>query len=673
MYDRLDELGIDFSVLYPTKGFGIAGIEDPEIRQGVCRGFNDYYADTYAQYADRMAPAGVIPMHTPDEAVAELEHCKAIGLKVVGFPEGVTRPIPNPDPGNVTPFMYPGQAWWFDHFGIDSAYDYDPVWAKAEELGFAITCHGGLGNMPTGSFVSRTNYSYNHIGSFAQRMHHMCKSLFMGGITTRFPRLNIAFLECGVGWAAILLADLLEHWEKRNPEALPSLDPAAIDWALARAADPHPRRRGPAGRSRRHRPRRRHAGASRHGRAARRAATTGASSTCPPSASWSTASCPGSSSGARPTTARSPTPSRKANPFGARLQPVFSSDLAHWDVEDMSEVVAEAFGLVRKGVLEEQDFREFVFENPARLLLGQNPDIFVGTAVEAATRPLADGRPRRAVGGRRLMAAAGATVTVLRGGTVVDGTGGAGRRGRRRAGRRAHRRGRPRPRRARRAPRSSTARGWSSRPGFIDPHTHYDAQVLWDPELTPSSWHGVTTVVVGNCGFGIAPTRPEHRPTILRVLENVEGMPLDALEAGIPWTFETFPEYLDAVERQTARHQRGRAARPHAAAVLRAGRRRHRAGRHHRRGRPHGGTSSPRHSTPGPWASPPRAPSRTSVPTASRCPAGCATSTRSAPWRGCSAASTRARSSRRGGPTCSSRSSPTSPGRSTVRCRGRRS
>jgi N-acyl-D-amino-acid deacylase len=87
-------------------------------------------------------------------------------------------------------------------------------------------------------------------------------------------------------------------------------------------------------------------------------------------------------------------------------------------------------------------------------------------------------------------------------------------------------------------------------PGFIDPHTHYDAQVLWDPEVTPSSWHGVTTVVVGNCGFGIAPTRPEHRPTILRVLENVEGMPLDALEAGLPWTFETFPEYLDAVADQ---------------------------------------------------------------------------------------------------------------------------
>jgi N-acyl-D-amino-acid deacylase len=85
-------------------------------------------------------------------------------------------------------------------------------------------------------------------------------------------------------------------------------------------------------------------------------------------------------------------------------------------------------------------------------------------------------------------------------------------------------------------------------PGFIDPHTHYDAQVLWDPGLTPSTWHGVTTVVMGNCGFGIAPTRPADRGTVMRVLENVEGMPLAALEAGIPWTFETFPEYLDALD-----------------------------------------------------------------------------------------------------------------------------
>lgn len=85
-------------------------------------------------------------------------------------------------------------------------------------------------------------------------------------------------------------------------------------------------------------------------------------------------------------------------------------------------------------------------------------------------------------------------------------------------------------------------------PGFIDVHTHYDAQILWDGDLTPSSWHGVTSVVMGNCGFGVAPTRPEHRDTIARTLENVEGMALDALEAGIDWCFESFPEYLRAID-----------------------------------------------------------------------------------------------------------------------------
>jgi len=86
-------------------------------------------------------------------------------------------------------------------------------------------------------------------------------------------------------------------------------------------------------------------------------------------------------------------------------------------------------------------------------------------------------------------------------------------------------------------------------PGFIDIHTHYDAQVFWDPALTPSSWHGVTSVVAGNCGFTIAPCRPEHRELIGRTLQHVEDMDLDTLEAGIPWDFETFPEYLDSVAR----------------------------------------------------------------------------------------------------------------------------
>jgi N-acyl-D-aspartate/D-glutamate deacylase len=86
-------------------------------------------------------------------------------------------------------------------------------------------------------------------------------------------------------------------------------------------------------------------------------------------------------------------------------------------------------------------------------------------------------------------------------------------------------------------------------PGFVDIHTHYDAQILWDPDLTPSCWHGVTSLVMGNCGFGIAPTRPEDRETIARTLENVEGMAFDALVAGIDWSFESFPEYLAAIDR----------------------------------------------------------------------------------------------------------------------------
>ena len=90
-------------------------------------------------------------------------------------------------------------------------------------------------------------------------------------------------------------------------------------------------------------------------------------------------------------------------------------------------------------------------------------------------------------------------------------------------------------------------------PGFVDIHTHFDAQVTWDPDLTPSCWHGVTTAVMGNCGFGIAPTRPENRRSIMRTLENVEGMSFEALEAGIDWSFESFPEYLDQLDRRPKR------------------------------------------------------------------------------------------------------------------------
>jgi len=87
-------------------------------------------------------------------------------------------------------------------------------------------------------------------------------------------------------------------------------------------------------------------------------------------------------------------------------------------------------------------------------------------------------------------------------------------------------------------------------PGFIDIHTHYDAQVFWDPAMTPSCFHGVTTVVAGNCGFSIAPTRASDRDLIAHTMEKVEDMDPDTLKTGIPWDFESFPEYLDSIRKR---------------------------------------------------------------------------------------------------------------------------
>ena len=101
-----------------------------------------------------------------------------------------------------------------------------------------------------------------------------------------------------------------------------------------------------------------------------------------------------------------------------------------------------------------------------------------------------------------------------------------------------------------RGERELDATGCAVAPGFIDIHTHYDAEVFWDPALRPSSYHGVTSVVAGNCGFTIAPTRPDHHDVIVHTLENVEDMDPATLAAGVAWEFETFPEYLDAVQRR---------------------------------------------------------------------------------------------------------------------------
>jgi N-acyl-D-aspartate/D-glutamate deacylase len=89
-------------------------------------------------------------------------------------------------------------------------------------------------------------------------------------------------------------------------------------------------------------------------------------------------------------------------------------------------------------------------------------------------------------------------------------------------------------------------------PGFVDVHTHYDAQVFWDPAISPSCFHGVTTVVGGNCGFSVAPLTDESGPYLMRMLSRVEGMPLASLEEGVPWNWRSFAEYLDALEGKLA-------------------------------------------------------------------------------------------------------------------------
>lgn len=388
LHERLGELGIDFAVLYPTKGLGSARYDDEDLRRGVCRGMNDYYADVYGPFADRMAVGGIVPMHTPGEAIDELRHCAEIGLKVVGIPEGVWRPIP--EPAGDSPWLTPGQTHWFDNFGLDSEHDYDPVWAEMVALGYPLVSHGGLGQIAPNQYLSISNYSANHMGAFRDKMYQLCKSLYMSGVTRRFPTLGLAFLECGVGWAAILLADVVEHWEKRRPSALAQLDPATIDWSLladlfdrygaellARVNGDGDGGRGGGGVEAALRTLPTPGVAPEERDDWRHLAASGPEDLVELFAPRMYFGCEADDRSVA--MAFSP-----ANPHGARLRPVFSSDIAHWDVPDMAGVVAESWELVEDGLLTGDQYRQFVFENPVELFTRANPAFFAGTAVEDA-------------------------------------------------------------------------------------------------------------------------------------------------------------------------------------------------------------------------------------------------------------------------------------------------
>jgi N-acyl-D-amino-acid deacylase len=136
---------------------------------------------------------------------------------------------------------------------------------------------------------------------------------------------------------------------------------------------------------------------------------------------------------------------------------------------------------------------------------------------------------------------------VIRGGTIVDGTGAAPVSGdvAIAGGRIAAVGGKQGP-----ARRDIDADGLLVTPGWVDVHTHYDGQAMWDPLLAPSCWHGVTTVMFGNCGVGFAPVKKEHRGALMDLMEGVEEIPNPVLAAGLTWEWESFPEFMDALERR---------------------------------------------------------------------------------------------------------------------------
>jgi len=396
LHERMEEMGLDYTVLYPGMGIGAIHFGDEELRRLSCRALNRMFADLYRDYADAMTPAGVIPMHTPAEAIDELEYAVGkLGLKVVMLPSYVRRPIAE------VARKYPEaarHAFWLDTYGVESEYDYDPVWAKCQELKVAGNFHSiGAG---WGSYTSTTSFMYNHIGHFAAAGEAICKSLFLGGVTRRFP-VNFAFLEGGVGWARSLLAGIIGHWQKRNVKALANYDPRNLDLKkfrelMATYGDEFTRRCANADLT--------------LSDVAHRflPAAFKAFDTEMPSEDlrmldeWAQCGIETVEDIGRlfapfyfgceaddPVTASAF--DQKHNPLGVRLNAIFGSDIGHWDVPDMTEVLEEAWEPVEEHKMTAEDFRDFVFANPVRLWTAGNRDFFKGTRVEGAVNKLLGG------------------------------------------------------------------------------------------------------------------------------------------------------------------------------------------------------------------------------------------------------------------------------------------
>jgi predicted TIM-barrel fold metal-dependent hydrolase len=383
---RMEEMGLDLSVVYPTLGLLSVMISDEEVRRATARALNKMKVDTFAGCTDRLIPVATIPMHTPEEAIEELEY--AIGtlkMRAIMMASYVRRPIRAAARISPEAARY---SYWIDTYGLDSEHDYDPVWAKCVELKVSPTFHSvGYG---WGSRATPSNYIHNHLGNFASSADAVCRGLFLGGVPKRFPQLTFAFMEGGVAWARNLYCDLISHWEKRNREALENYNVANINDAtfidLAR----------------------RYGGKRINGRAGdilagykefmMRGEDPAMMDEWAPSGIMSAAEickiftqrfyfgCEGDDS------LNALAFNTKGSPFNARLYALYGSDLGHWDVPEMAEAAEEAHELVERGVISEADFRDMVFVNAAEFWTSTNPDFFKGTAVEADVRKLLTSR-----------------------------------------------------------------------------------------------------------------------------------------------------------------------------------------------------------------------------------------------------------------------------------------
>jgi len=383
LYERLEEFGTDFAIIYPTAGLRMPRITDDATRRAVIRAYNIVSAEYFRPLSDRMTPAAIIPMHTPDEAIAELEFVtRELGAKVGMFGSGMSRRLPSytgtdPDAARL--------AVWYDVLALDSDHDYDPVWAKCEELGIAPTFHSASSNQ--GLRLSPSNFVYNHIGHFAAAGHAVSKAIFLGGVTRRFPKLRFAFLEGGVGWASQLFGDLIEHWERRNARALEHMDPRKLDRALLMSlvekyGDPELVA----------------ALNARDGWPDNDASLTGGVadlddfSACKITRKedWVELYAKPFYFGCEADDRMNACAFSRNNPFGSKLNALYSSDIGHFDVIDMRNPLPEAYELVEDGFITSDNFRDFTFANAVHLWGTQNPKFFEGTAVaQAAAEELA--------------------------------------------------------------------------------------------------------------------------------------------------------------------------------------------------------------------------------------------------------------------------------------------